>query len=111
MLQVRRVTKTNVDEMMEINEETLNYPDSPDKKKVKDFVSDDDEDYVSESEIDDFESLKSVHALPIAVSDQLIERCATQLSTNEMVVGRKRSANATIGTVGTARRLAMEKSQ
>ena len=56
----------------------MSYVDPPDNdyfinKKDADSFSDDDEwDY--ETEIQDFESMKSVRNLPIGVSDQLIER-------------------------------------
>ncbi len=38
-------------------------------------------------------------------------RCATQLSANDLVVGRVRSAASDPATLGTVRRLAIDKSQ
>ena len=67
-----RVAKINIDELM-------SYVDPPDNdyfinnKTDADSFSDDDEwDY--ETDIQDFESMKSVKNLPIGVSDHLIER-------------------------------------
>lgn len=68
-------------------------------------------DAYSETEMSEFESIKSLRNLPIDVSDGLIERCATQLSQNDMVVGRQRTRHARIETMGTVRRLAIDKSQ
>ena len=57
------------------------YVDPPDndlfkkgKKEDVESLSEDDE-WEYETEIQDFESIKSVRNLPIGVSDQLIERC------------------------------------
>ena len=47
----------------------------------------------------------------LQVPDELIERCATGLSANNMVVSRSRTSTADLKTVGTVRRLAMEKAQ
>ena len=58
---------------------------------------------------EDFASLVSVRNARIDVTDELIERCATTLSTNDMVVGRARSAKSNPSTVGTVRRLAIDK--
>ena len=58
---------------------------------------------------DDFTSQASVRNAKIDVSDELIERCATTLSTNEMVVGRVRSAKSNPSSMGTVRRLAVDK--
>ena len=66
-------------------------------------------DLEDDTRLSEFESNTSVHNMDIEVSDNLIERCATHLSVNEMVVGRSRSSSG--NTVGTARRLAVEKSQ
>lgn len=77
-------------------------------RDVRDIEESDDD--FSETELDEFESGKSVRNLTIQVTDELIDRCATQLSSNDMVVGRARSANLSLGTVGTVRQLAMDKS-
>ncbi len=46
-----------------------------DERKGADLLSDE-EDWESETEIEDFQSMKSVRNLPILVSDHLIERYA-----------------------------------
>ena len=97
--------------MMALNEDQLSVPASSKPNKEREYNSDYDEDYESDADLNDFESLKSVRNLPIEVTDQLIERCATQLSSNEMIVGRKRLSSGGVGTVGTVRRLAIDKSQ
>ena len=56
--------------------------------------------------LEDFESDRRVYDYKIEVSDHLIERCATQLSTNERVVSRQ-SRIASAG-LGTARLLAIQ---
>ena len=61
------------------------------------------------TEVDEFESVDSLRNYEIEVSDQLIERCATGLSTNDMVVGRNRSAGSDPRSVGTVRQLALDK--
>ena len=65
----------------------------------------------SQTDTSDFDSNYSVRNYPIEVSDKLIERCATQLSTNDMVVGRTRSIGDNPGSIGTARMLAQDKSK
>ena len=58
----------------------MSYVDPPDnsyfitEKKDPDLYSEDDDEWDYETEIQDFESMKSVRNLPIGVSDQLIER-------------------------------------
>ena len=60
-----------------------------------------------------FESNASVHNYPIEVSDRLIERCATTLSTNELVVSRGAATGLDRNpmSMGTVRMLALDKSQ
>ncbi|KAK2171203.1 hypothetical protein NP493_1089g00009 [Ridgeia piscesae] len=65
----------------------------------------------SQTDTSEFDSNYSVRNYPIEVSDKLIERCATQLSTNDMVVGRTRSIGDNPGSIGTARMLAQDKSK
>ena len=112
-LNVKRVTKTNVEEMLAIDDAEPNIEEWYNEgREEMSFSSDYDSDGGdSMSVISDFESHRSIRNLPIAVSDQLIERCATQLSTNEMVVNRKRSSLAQRSLVGTVRRLAVDKSK
>ncbi|XP_052215690.1 ankyrin repeat and MYND domain-containing protein 1-like isoform X2 [Dreissena polymorpha] len=57
----------------------------------------------------DFDSNLSLKYFPIEVSDQLIERCATQLSMNEKVVAGKRGHNS--ADLGTVRHLAVIKNE
>lgn len=45
-----------------------------DEKHRDEFLSDEDENWESETEIDDFVSSRSVRNLPILVSDQMIDR-------------------------------------
>ena len=61
------------------------------------------------SDIEDFESTLSLKYFEIEVTDQLIERCATQLSCNERIVGGRRSHNS--ADLGTARHLAVIKNE
>ena len=61
--------------------------------------------------LSDFQSNSTVLNYPVNVSNEMIERCATHLSTNDMVVSRQRSALEDPKTVGTARALAIDKSQ
>ncbi|CAH1780583.1 unnamed protein product [Owenia fusiformis] len=63
------------------------------------------------TELGDFESNTSVQNYDIDVKDDLVERCATQLSTNEMVTSSGRVSSHSLDTLGTARRKAVEKSQ
>ena len=44
------------------------------------------------SKLSQFDSHQTVNSLPVKVTDRQIERCATILSTNEMIAGRARSA-------------------
>ena len=62
-----------------------------------------------EQEKEEFDSAFSLKYYPIEVSDQLIERCATQLSMNEKVVGGHR-ADSSAG-LGTVRHLAVIKNE
>ncbi|KAK3094715.1 hypothetical protein FSP39_005371 [Pinctada imbricata] len=57
----------------------------------------------------EFESTATLRDFQIEVSDQLIERCATQLSTNEKIVGGRRSHNS--ANLGTVRHLAVMKNE
>jgi ankyrin repeat protein len=63
------------------------------------------------SRLSHFESHQTVNNLPVKVTDRQIERCATILSTNEMIVGRSRSARQDVWSEGVVRRLALEKSK
>lgn len=63
----------------------------------------------SQGDQEDFDSTLSLKYFEIEVSDQLIERCATQLSCNEKVVGGRRSHNS--ADLGTARHLAVIKNE
>ncbi len=111
-LSVKRVKKTDIEGTMAYDENSLVDPKEKRKRELEArFNSDDEEDYESETEIEDFESLKSVKNFPITVSDQLIEKGAAQLSSNDMIVGRKRTSVNHPKTTGTVRRLAMDKSQ
>ena len=65
----------------------------------------------SKTDTSDFDSNYSVRNYPIEVSERLIERCATQLSTNNMVVSRSRSLGDNPVSVGTVRMLAQDKSK
>ena len=64
----------------------------------------------SDENPNEFESSASVRGYPIEVPDMLVERAATALSTNDMVVDRQRSAGH-LASAGTARRIAMDMSQ
>ncbi|XP_048745481.2 ankyrin repeat and MYND domain-containing protein 1-like isoform X4 [Ostrea edulis] len=57
----------------------------------------------------DFESTATLHDYHIEVSERMIERCATQLSTNEKIVGGKRSHNS--ADLGRVRHLAVIKNE
>lgn len=59
--------------------------------------------------LEEFDSNVSLKYYEIEVSDQLIERCATQLSMNEKVVAGRRSHNS--ADLGTARHLAVIKNE
>lgn len=63
------------------------------------------------SEFSGFDSHRTINSLAVNVSDQQILKCAAMLSTNEMVVGRERSAEHDVWAEGTMRRLAFEKSR
>jgi hypothetical protein len=58
---------------------------------------------------EEFDSNMSLKYYEIEVSDQLIERCATQLSMNEKVVAGRRSHNS--ADLGTVRHLAVIKNE
>ena len=60
---------------------------------------------------EDFESNQSMRNYHIEVTEQLVERCATQLSHNELVVSREVSSTGESNEVGKARRLAIQMSQ
>ena len=62
-----------------------------------------------DQEKEDFDSAFSLKYYPIEVSDQLIERCATQLSMNEKVVAGQRSDSSI--ELGTVRHLAVIKNE
>ena len=62
-----------------------------------------------EQEKEEFDSTFSLKYYPIEISDQLIERCATQLSMNEKVVGGQRSDSS--AELGTVRHLAVIKNE
>ena len=57
----------------------------------------------------EFESNATLRDFQIEVSEQLVERCATQLSTNERIVGGRRSHNS--ANLGTVRHLAVVKNE
>ncbi|XP_062566386.1 ankyrin repeat and MYND domain-containing protein 1-like, partial [Saccostrea cucullata] len=57
----------------------------------------------------DFDSTATLRDYHIEVSDRMIERCATQLSTNEMIVGGRRSHNS--ADLGRVRNLAVIKKE
>lgn len=57
----------------------------------------------------DFDSTATLHDYHIEVSERMIERCATQLSTNEKIVGGRRSHNS--ADLGRARHLAIMKNE
>jgi hypothetical protein len=63
------------------------------------------------SRLSEFESSRPVNGLAVSVSSWQIEQCANLLSTNEMIVGRERSAKHNVWAEGTVRRLAVEKSK
>ncbi|KAJ8310235.1 hypothetical protein KUTeg_012100 [Tegillarca granosa] len=57
----------------------------------------------------EFDSTATLHDFEIEVTEQLIERCATQLSTNEKIVKGRRSHNS--ADLGTVRHLAVIKNE
>lgn len=57
----------------------------------------------------EFDSNATLREFEINVSDQLMERCATQLSTNEKVVGGQRSSSSR--ELGTVRHMAVVKNE
>jgi hypothetical protein len=57
----------------------------------------------------DFDSTATLHDYHIEVSERMIERCATQLSTNEKIVGGRRSHNS--ADLGRVRHLAIIKNE
>lgn len=63
----------------------------------------------SHSEQEDFDSALSLKYYEIEVSNQLIERCATQLSFNERIVSGRRGHNS--ADLGTVRHLAVIKNE
>ena len=63
------------------------------------------------SKLSGFDSHQTVNSVAVNVSDRQIVKCATMLSTNEMVVGRERSVEHSVWSEGTVRRLALEKSR
>ena len=65
----------------------------------------------SVSRYSEFESGKPVDGLLVRVDDRQIAKCATILSSNDMVVSRERSAKYDVWSEGTVRRLALEKSR
>ena len=108
-LQIKRAAKTNLDDMLVAHNpvnDTMKH-----RSRNKSFDSDDDFEDYSDTEMTEFESIKSIRNLQIDVSDQIIERCATNLSQNNMVVSRMRRKTGPKDTMGTVRRLAVDKSQ
>ncbi|XP_048250005.1 ankyrin repeat and MYND domain-containing protein 1-like isoform X2 [Haliotis rufescens] len=86
------------------------------EEELKDEVKDADRDSVIDSDNEggdqlddeipeDFDSNKSVRNYQIEVTEQLVERCATQLSTNDRVVSRHSLQSAGLGT---ARMMALQ---
>ena len=63
------------------------------------------------SKLSGFDSHQTVNSVAVNVSDQQIVKCATMLSTNEMIVSRERSMQHDVWSEGTVRRLALEKSR
>ncbi|XP_069103770.1 ankyrin repeat and MYND domain-containing protein 1-like [Argopecten irradians] len=74
-------------------------------------VDNEEQDSAREERLDDaeFESTATLRDYEIQVSEQLVERCATQLSTNEKIVGGRRSHNSM--ELGTVRHLAVCKNE
>ena len=100
-LQVKRSVRISIDEVM-----------APTKKAewAKELNGSDRGSETTADE-EDFESNMSIQNYPIDVTDQMIERCATQLSQNSLVTDRARSAKADGQSLGTVRQLAIGKSQ
>ena len=112
-LTIKRVNKIKVEDVLAIDDTHPHIDEWYNEGRTCDSVSSeyDSDGGDSLSVISDFESHRSVRNLPIDVSHQLIERCATHLSTNDMVVNRKRSSLAHHSVVGTVRRLALDQSK
>ena len=102
-LQVKRASKTDA-RVGRTRRVSVSSTDTEDSMSSKSSVQ-------SHTDTSEFDSNYSVRNYPIEVSDRLIERCATQLSTNDMVVGRTRSIGDNPGSIGTARMLAQDKSK
>lgn len=78
---------------------------------VDDGASDTPTEVQFSSRLSEFDSSRPVNGLAVSVSSWQIEQCANLLSTNEMIVGRERSAKHSVWEEGTVRRLAVEKSK
>ncbi|XP_052104362.1 ankyrin repeat and MYND domain-containing protein 1-like isoform X1 [Mytilus californianus] len=74
-------------------------------KEVKFSLSGEDH----KTEESEFESVATLRDFEIEVSEQLLERCATQLSTNEKIVGGRRSRDSAM--LGTVRHMAVIKNE
>jgi len=63
------------------------------------------------SHMSEFDSCRPMNSIGVMVNNRQIERCAAMLSSNEMIVGRERSAKHDKWSEGTVRRLAVDKSK
>lgn len=90
---------------------------APQQVRISDYVNknstfqeeDDRDSMIEEDNGEEFSSNLSLQYYEIKVSEELIERCATQLSTNERIVGGRRSKDSAY--LGTVRHLAIMKSE
>ena len=107
-LTVKRAVRINIDDVMDPEKEKYPDPVFEEGNRASSWNSDEGSD--DGTALDEFESHRTVENYQIQVTDHMIDRCATQLSTNDMVVGRSRSAGSCIESLGTVRRLAIDKS-
>lgn len=63
------------------------------------------------SHMSEFDSSRPINGIGVKINNRQIDKCAALLSSNEMVVGRERSAKHNTWSEGTVRRLALEKSK
>lgn len=83
----------------------------PEVKADGTFKEGDSDSALGEAKTDgmEFESNVTLREFEIEVSEQLLDRCATQLSTNEKIVGGRKSRDS--AGLGTVRHLAVIKNE
>lgn len=112
LLHVNRAEKLNVEEILAITEDDLAAIEYG-KNKYESTEGEVERTSQAQSPpiIEEFESGNSIKNLPIEITDEMIDKYATELHSNSMVVDRNRSAASGKESLGTVRRLAIERAE